>query len=45
MSMVVTDPQVADNPIIYANAAFLELCDYERGEALGQTYLFLIGPV
>jgi PAS domain S-box-containing protein len=44
MPMVVTAPLVADNPIIYANAAFLELCGYEREEVLGQNYLFLIAP-
>jgi PAS domain S-box-containing protein len=41
--MVVTDPSVADNPIIYANAAFLEMCGYDREEALGQNYYFLVG--
>ncbi len=43
MPMAVTDPQVADNPIIYANAAFLELCGYGRDEVLGQNYFFLVG--
>ena len=43
MPMAVTDPQVADNPIIYANAAFLELCGYGREEVLGQNYFFLVG--
>ena len=43
MPMVVTDPQVADNPIIYANSAFLSLCGYEREEVLGQNYFFLLG--
>src|SRR3712207_2400864 len=43
MPMAVTDPQVADNPIIYANAAFLELCGYDREEVLGQNYFFLVG--
>jgi len=43
MPMVVTDPTVADNPIIYANAAFLEMCGYELEEVLGQNYLFLSG--
>ncbi len=39
--MVVTDPTVVDNPIIYVNAAFLEMSGYERDEVLGQTYFFL----
>ncbi|HZH28825.1 MAG TPA: PAS domain-containing protein [Azospirillaceae bacterium] len=44
MPMVVTDPAVADNPIVYANAAFLKLCGYTREEVLGQNYHFLGGP-
>src|SRR3712207_3978412 len=43
MPMAVTDPLVADNPIIYANAAFLEMCGYEREDVLGQNYFFLLG--
>ncbi|AWK89507.1 sensor histidine kinase [Azospirillum thermophilum] len=43
MPMVVTDPTLANNPIIYANAAFLEMCGYERDEVLGQNYHFLGG--
>lgn len=42
MPMVVTDPSVAGNPIIYANAAFLDLCGYKMEEILGQNYLFLV---
>jgi PAS domain S-box-containing protein len=41
--MVVTDPQITDNPIIYANDAFVQMCGYERDEVLGQDYFFLIG--
>lgn len=44
MPMVVTDSLIVDNPIIYCNAAFLDLCGYGREEVLGQNYLFLIGP-
>ncbi|WP_043343967.1 sensor histidine kinase [Belnapia moabensis] len=43
MPMVVTDPTVFGNPIIYANATFLELCGYEREAVLGQNYFFLLG--
>ena len=43
MPMAVTDPTVADNPIIYANASFLDLCGYGREEVLGQNYFFLVG--
>lgn len=39
MPMVLTDPRIADNPIIYANAAFLSMCGYEAEEVLGQSYL------
>lgn len=44
MPMLVTDPQIVDNPIIYANAAFLDMCGYERDEVLGQNYFFLASP-
>jgi PAS domain S-box-containing protein len=43
MPMAVTDPQVADNPIIYANAALLDLCGYDREDVVGQNYLSLVG--
>ncbi len=43
MPMVVTDPRIDGNPIIYANGAFLGLCGYEREEVLGRNYLFLMG--
>jgi len=43
MPMVVTDPNLAANPIIYANGAFLELFGYEIHDVLGQNYLFLAG--
>jgi len=44
MPMVVTDPAIADNPIVYANAAFLKMCGYTREEVLGRNYRFLGGP-
>ncbi|MBO1077118.1 PAS domain-containing protein [Roseomonas marmotae] len=43
MPMAITDPNVAGNPIIYCNAAFLQMCGYDRKEVLGQDYFFLIG--
>lgn len=43
MPMVVTDPTIANNPIIFANAAFLKMCGYDREEVLGQNYHFLGG--
>ncbi len=45
MPMAVTDPRVTDNPIIYANAAFLELSGYAREEVMGQGYFFLMGQL
>jgi PAS domain-containing protein len=41
--MVVTDPQITGNPIIYAYDAFVEMCRYERDDVLGQDYFFLLG--
>lgn len=41
--MVVTDPQITGNPIIYANGAFTRLCGYEQDDVLGQDYFFFIG--
>ncbi|MFJ4586243.1 histidine kinase famiy protein [Pseudomonas moraviensis] len=43
MAMIVTDPAQADDPIIFANNAFLELCGYEREEVLGRNCRFLQG--
>lgn len=43
MPMVVTDPTLGNNPIIFANTAFLEMCGYSHEEVLGQNYHFLGG--
>jgi PAS domain S-box-containing protein len=43
MPMVVTDPTVSGNPIIYVNAVFLDLFGYSLEEVLGQAYFFLVG--
>ena len=43
MPMVVTDPTVSGNPIIYVNEAFIDLFGYTRDEVLGQHYFFLAG--
>jgi PAS domain S-box-containing protein len=42
MAMVFTDAKEADNPIIFANDSFLSLTGYEREEALGQSFNFLM---
>ena len=36
MPMVVTDSTLEDNPIVYMNQAFVDLCAYDREEVLGQ---------
>lgn len=43
MPMVFSDPKQADNPIIFANNAFLQLTGYPREEVLGQSYHFMMG--
>ena len=42
MPMVFTDAKEADNPIIFANDAFLSLSGYDREEVLGQSFNFLM---
>ncbi|TSE09431.1 PAS domain-containing protein [Mesorhizobium intechi] len=44
MSMIITDPRRPDNPIVFANEAFLRLTGYERHEVLGKNCRFLQGP-
>lgn len=41
--IVITDPRLADNPIVYANSAFLELTGYSLDEILGRNCRFLQG--
>ncbi|MDP3896911.1 MAG: PAS domain-containing protein, partial [Mesorhizobium sp.] len=43
MSMIVTDPRKADNPIVFANDAFLRLTGYRRDEVMGRNCRFLQG--
>jgi PAS domain S-box-containing protein len=42
MAMVFTDAKVSDNPIVFANDAFLSLTGYDREEVLGQSFNFLM---
>ena len=42
MAMVFTDATAPDNPIIFANDAFLALTGYERREVLGKSFNFLL---
>lgn len=44
MPMIVTDPNQPDNPIIFANDAFLHLTGYARSEVNGRNCRFLQGP-
>ncbi|MFG0852730.1 histidine kinase famiy protein [Pseudomonas sp. FYR_2] len=44
MPMIVTDPNRDDNPIIFANRAFLEMTGYGLEEIIGRNCRFLQGP-
>ncbi|WP_370875499.1 PAS domain-containing protein [Methylobacterium amylolyticum] len=44
MPMIVTDPRQFDNPIVFANDAFLKLTGYTRLEVTGRNCRFLQGP-
>jgi len=43
MPMLLTDPSKDDNPIVFANKAFLDLTGYEEDEVLGRNCRFLQG--
>jgi PAS domain S-box-containing protein len=44
MPMVITDPRLDDNPIVFANDAFCRLTGYERQDIIGRNCRFLQGP-
>jgi PAS domain S-box-containing protein len=44
MPMIVTDPNQHDNPIIFANEAFLRLTGYSSEDVVGRNCRFLQGP-
>lgn len=44
MPMIITDPNRHDNPIIFANNAFLDMTGYSREEIIGHNCRFLQGP-
>ncbi|WP_218014125.1 histidine kinase famiy protein [Rubellimicrobium roseum] len=44
MPMILTNPRLPDNPIVFANKAFLDLTGYEEPEVLGRNCRFLQGP-
>ena len=43
MAMIITNPRERDNPIVFANDAFLALSGYEREEIMGTNCRFLQG--
>ncbi|KAG5179453.1 PAS domain-containing protein, partial [Tribonema minus] len=43
-SFVVTDPNLPDNPIVYASQGFLDLTGYARDHVIGRNCRFLQGP-
>ncbi|WP_422920807.1 histidine kinase famiy protein [Rhizosaccharibacter radicis] len=44
MPMIVTDPRQPDNPIVFANNAFLAMTGYRPDELIGTNCRFLQGP-
>ena len=44
MPMIITDPRQPDNPIVFADEAFLALSGYAREEIIGRNCRFLQGP-
>lgn len=44
MPMIVTDPHQPDNPIVFANRAFLSMAGYSMEEVMGRNCRFLQGP-
>jgi PAS domain S-box-containing protein len=44
MAMAFTDAKASDDPIVFANDAFLALTGYDRQEVLGKPFKFLLAP-
>ena len=44
MAIVMTDARQADNPIVLANQAFMDITGYSDEEIIGRNYRFLQGP-
>jgi len=44
MPMLITDPRQEDNPIVFANGAFLDLTGYTQAELIGRNCRLLQGP-
>ncbi len=43
MPMVISNPRLPDNPIVFVNDAFCRLCGYQREEIVGRNCRFLQG--
>ncbi len=44
MPMIITNPRVPDNPVVFTNDAFCRLTGYSRDEIVGRNCRFLQGP-
>ncbi len=44
MPMIITNPRLPDNPVVFANASFCRLTGYTREEIVGRNCRFLQGP-
>jgi PAS domain S-box-containing protein len=44
MPMIITNPRLADNPVVFVNDAFCRLTGYARAEIIGRNCRFLQGP-
>ena len=44
VAMVITNPHIRDNPIVYVNDAFCRLTGYDRSAVIGRNCRFLQGP-
>jgi len=44
MPMIITNPRLPDNPVVFANDSFCRLSGYDRAEILGRNCRFLQGP-
>jgi len=44
MPMIITNPRLPDNPVVFANDAFCRLTGYAREEIIGRNCRFLQGP-
>jgi diguanylate cyclase (GGDEF)-like protein/PAS domain S-box-containing protein len=44
MPIVITNPRLPDNPVVFANDSFCRMTGYERNEIVGRNCRFLQGP-